>query len=110
MAEFLSSQKSNKAEELSKFMQDQKSMAHVAFLCDITNHLNQLNLQLQGGDANVGELFEKVNAFRVNLDIFLADIEGGKLLFPTLRDIPTNKTVLSPMIGLLKSLAHNFST
>eukprot|EP00064_Thunnus_orientalis_P006927 superscaffoldBa00000745_g6946 len=87
-----------------------KSMAHVTFLCDITNHLNQLNLQLQGGDANVGLLFEKVDAFRVNLDLFLADI-GGKILYlPTPHDTPTNKTVLSPMIVLLKSLEDNFST
>lgn len=63
-------------------MQHQESMALFAFLCDITNHLNHLNLQLQGGEANVGELFEKVSAFQINLDVFLADIEGKKASLP----------------------------
>uniref|UniRef100_A0A3B4ZXJ8 Uncharacterized protein n=1 Tax=Stegastes partitus TaxID=144197 RepID=A0A3B4ZXJ8_9TELE len=108
IAKFLSSQKTKKAEELSQFMQDQESVAVVAFLCDITRHLNQLNLQLQGGDVNVGELFEKENAFQTTLGVFVADIEGKQLHFPTLHDVPTNGIVLSHMVALLKNLSENF--
>ncbi|XP_076832090.1 zinc finger BED domain-containing protein 5-like [Brachyhypopomus gauderio] len=108
ITEFLSIQKTKKADEFSQFMQDQESVALVAFLCDITNHLNNLNLQLQGGDSNVGELFEKVSAFQTTLGVFVADIEGKKLHFPTLHDVPTNGIVLSRMVALLKNLSENF--
>uniref|UniRef100_A0A3B5B1J7 DUF4371 domain-containing protein n=1 Tax=Stegastes partitus TaxID=144197 RepID=A0A3B5B1J7_9TELE len=103
IVKFLSSQKTKKAEKLSQFMKKPG-------ICGFGCHLNQLYLQLQGGDANVGELFEKGNAFQTTLGVFVADIEGKQLHIPTHpHGVPTNGTVLSHMVALLKNLLENFS-
>ncbi|CAM4641390.1 unnamed protein product [Caretta caretta] len=68
--EFLSYHNTNKACEFLAFMNVVPSMSQVAFLCDITGHLNSLNLQLQGHASNVGNLFEKLCAFQRSLKIF----------------------------------------
>ena len=43
---FLEELRSQKATEFSLFLKDDKSMDNVAFLVDITSHLNELNLKL----------------------------------------------------------------
>ena len=76
VSEFLSGQKSAKSQELLAFIQDAEFISHLAFLCDITSHLNTLNLQLQAGGASVGELLHKVNAFQSDLHVYLSDLKG----------------------------------
>lgn len=108
VGEFLSGQKSNKAQELLAHMKTPDFISQVAFLCDIMGHLNKLNLQLQGRDSSVAEILENVTAFQVNLSLFLPDITGRKIHFPTLRSVPVSSTALAGMRRLLKSLAENF--
>ena len=111
VSEFLSGQKSAKSQELLAFIQDAEFISHLAFLCDITSHLNTLNLQLQGGGASVGELLHKVNAFQSELDVYLSDLKGRKLHFPSLRSVPAeNAASLSAMVEVLKCLRENFKT
>lgn len=58
------------------------------FLCDITNHLselNELNLKLQGGNKFVWELARTIKEFRIKLDLLKNQIEENDLShFPAL--------------------------
>ncbi|KAK0147350.1 hypothetical protein N1851_013210 [Merluccius polli] len=51
-------------------------MDNVAFLVDITSHLNQLNLKLQGKDNSVCELMTAVQSFQRKLEVFKEDLQG----------------------------------
>ncbi|KAK6491839.1 general mRNAion factor II-I repeat domain-containing protein 2B-like [Huso huso] len=106
--EFLSNQKTSKAVELLQFMNDVPTMSRVAFLCDITGHLNSLNLQLQGRASSVGDLFEKVCAFQRKLEIFNTDLAGKMLHFPTLRVVATDDTSMKMMQEFMNNLIKNF--
>ncbi|KAJ4934941.1 hypothetical protein JOQ06_007721 [Pogonophryne albipinna] len=85
LVSFLSSLQRQKAHELS-FLTDTKVIADVNFLCDIMSHLNHLNLQLQGKNHTVAEMYEVVEAFRSKLHLLERDIHGRKLHFPRLRE------------------------
>lgn len=55
-------------------------------LCDIMSRLKHLNLQLQGNNHTVAEVYEAVEAFRSKLHLLERDIHGRKLHFPRLRE------------------------
>ena len=44
-------------------LRDKKMLCEVAFLCDITSHLNALNLQRQGRDRVVTDMYGAARAF-----------------------------------------------
>ncbi|MGH0138695.1 UNVERIFIED_CONTAM: hypothetical protein FKN15_072499 [Acipenser sinensis] len=50
---FLSKQKSEKATQFTEFLEDVEKMQTAAFLVDITSHLNELNVKLQGQNNTV---------------------------------------------------------
>lgn len=56
----------------------------------------------------MGDLAEKVAAFQVNLDVFLTDLTGRRLHFPTLSSVSVSATAIATMKELLISLAQNF--
>lgn len=45
------------------------------FLCDITQHFNELNKKLQGNGQIVLMMFENIRIFMTKLDIFTKDLE-----------------------------------
>ena len=51
----------------STVLQDKKWKCELAFLADITAHLNVLNLQLQGRDRMITDVYDAVKAFPVKL-------------------------------------------
>jgi hypothetical protein len=48
----------------------------LAFLADITSHLNELNLKLQGKDRFVTELYDSIKAFQLKLMLFKSQIKS----------------------------------
>ncbi|KAJ4946945.1 hypothetical protein JOQ06_008988 [Pogonophryne albipinna] len=86
LVSFLSSLQSQKAHEFLSFLTDTKVIADVNCLCDIMSHLNHLNLQLQGNNHTVAEMYEAVEAFRSKLHLLERDIHGRKLHFPRLQN------------------------
>uniref|UniRef100_A0A3P8S5W3 HAT C-terminal dimerisation domain-containing protein n=1 Tax=Amphiprion percula TaxID=161767 RepID=A0A3P8S5W3_AMPPE len=64
LASFLSTLQSQRAQEFKMFLIDNDMMGYVFFLCDIMSHLNCLNLQLQGKNHTVVDMYEAVEAFR----------------------------------------------
>jgi hypothetical protein len=50
--------------------EDKEWMCDFAFLVDITQHLNDLNMELQGRDQFIHNMFDKINAFESKLKIW----------------------------------------
>jgi len=64
---------------------DDKKMEKIAFLTDMFPHLNDLNLQLQGEGKSIIALWSIVRAFKIKLDVFVADVAGERDHFPALQ-------------------------
>ncbi|KAF3859894.1 hypothetical protein F7725_000149 [Dissostichus mawsoni] len=89
-------------------------LIHQSLLCaklsgdDIFQHLNQLNLELQGRDKMVTQLVERLHAFQKKLTLFSTDLCPGKMLhFPTLRTAGLQITEV--MTGFMDALKTNFA-
>ncbi|XP_026582004.1 general transcription factor II-I repeat domain-containing protein 2-like [Pseudonaja textilis] len=63
----------------STVLQDEKWLCELAFLCDITKHLTALNLQLQGRDSVITDMYDAVNAFQVKLKLWDIQMKQGNL-------------------------------
>ncbi|KAJ7990392.1 hypothetical protein DPEC_G00299830 [Dallia pectoralis] len=65
-------------------------LANLAFLVDITKHLNVLNVNLQGKDAVVTQLYAHIKAFGTKLQLFqrhLSQTEPCTAHFPALKEV-----------------------
>lgn len=71
-------------------LSDPLGLADLAFLVDLTQHLNTLNKNLQGKDQLVSHLYAHVKAFRVKLRLFEAQLRSFNVAhFPALLEIRT---------------------
>ena len=61
-------------------LEDQVWLIKLAFLCDITRHLNALNLSLQGRNNVLHESVSKLMAFSRKLQLFKQHIELGNYI------------------------------
>uniref|UniRef100_A0AAR2JP96 DUF4371 domain-containing protein n=1 Tax=Pygocentrus nattereri TaxID=42514 RepID=A0AAR2JP96_PYGNA len=109
LCSFLGNLQNEKAHSFLKFLNDSKEMAYVHFLCDITSHLNQLNLQLQGKNHTIADMYEAVEAFRLKLDLFQRDIQGRKLHFPKLQQHCEKNKIFNLSSEILLFLRQPFS-
>ncbi|KAI6652917.1 General transcription factor II-I repeat domain-containing protein 2A-like [Oopsacas minuta] len=67
-------------------LSDAKWMTDFSFLVDITNHLNMLNLKIQGMNQFINVLYEHIYAFEVKLQLWELQLkESNCINFPTLR-------------------------
>jgi len=67
-----------------KVMTDSAWLADLCFLTDITSHLNDLYAKLQGNDKLVSDLFEMIDSFQRQLQLFTAQLKAANLChFPT---------------------------
>ena len=57
---------------------DLKWLARLAFLTDITIHLNILNVTLQGKDVLVPEMYSHITAFEVKLCLWEFQLSNGQ--------------------------------
>ncbi|RXM30349.1 General transcription factor II-I repeat domain-containing protein 2A [Acipenser ruthenus] len=110
--EYLHTIPGKRAEELYTFLRDAASMSILAFLVDLTGHLNDFNLKLQGRNHNVVDLHSSVASFKNKLSLFKSDLEtGGMLHFPTLiscRDTADVHQMTSSLDRLLQNFQHRF--
>ncbi|XP_067298506.1 SCAN domain-containing protein 3-like [Pseudorasbora parva] len=86
IAACLAQLKSQKATTFSLFLEDDKKMDIVAFLVDITSHLNELDLKLQGKDNSVCDLMTAVRSFQRKLVLFREDLLADCAHFPTVKE------------------------
>jgi hypothetical protein len=109
IAAFLQQLKSQKATQFANFLQDKHKMDVVAFLVDITGHLNELNLKLQGRKNSVCDLMKNVRSFQMKLNIFKEDLQGECEHFPQMREQIQGEGDISPYVGFIDKLIGNFS-
>ncbi|XP_061882828.1 general transcription factor II-I repeat domain-containing protein 2-like isoform X2 [Entelurus aequoreus] len=107
---FLSQQNSAKAKQFLEFLQNAGKMEAVAFLADITSHLNDLNLKLQGKKNTVCELMSEARAFQRKLELFKSDIQEELLHFPKLLELTKGEGDHQCHLEFLEKLIANFKT
>lgn len=87
------------------------------YLVDMTEHLNQLNVKMQGVGNTVLSLQQAVFAFENKLELFIADIETGRLLhFEKLGEFrgactasdPAQQLDLQQLAGFTSNLLQSF--
>jgi hypothetical protein len=76
-------------------LDDQFWIMDLAFLTDITEHLNFLNKELQGPNKLITDMYESINVFKVKLDLWGKQLKEGNLYhfsqLKTLSNIPLEK-------------------
>ena len=100
IATFLEQKNINAAE-----FRDQKWVCSLAFLVDVTSHLNKLNLQLQGKQQLIHTMWSYIRAFTTKLRIWEGQLESGNYAqFPTLQENkPTSSTTFVSAIQNLRT-------
>ncbi|KAL1270810.1 hypothetical protein QQF64_029826 [Cirrhinus molitorella] len=83
---FLQQLRSQRATQFLMFLQDEHNMDMLAFLVDITAHLNELNLKLQGPNNLISDLMAAVRSFQKKLEIFKVDLQEECTHFPTVKE------------------------
>jgi hypothetical protein len=76
---FLKDEISSDTSDLEQEMLNPTFLCELAFLTDITKHMNELNVKLQGKQQNVSYLFGHVNGFRNKPKLFKSAIERNDL-------------------------------
>ena len=77
--------------ELASIMADKIWLCKVAYLADIFNKLNELNLSLQGSNSNILFSHDKIEAFKKKLNIWTTKVSKKTLdMFPTLDEYLSN--------------------
>ena len=79
---------------------DEKWLVDLLFLTDITTHLNELNLRLQGAGQTVLDLFETWKSFVAKLDVYNQDVQSSTFrYFKNLQTFSCDHEVNSSVIG-----------
>ncbi|CAM1319473.1 Uncharacterised protein r2_g2779 [Pycnogonum litorale] len=84
----------NEKEQHFPELNDKEWLCKLMFLTDITKHLNELNLRLQGKRQTVLELFEYWTGFATKLNIFLCDINTSTYkYFPNVKALANKSNI-----------------
>ena len=90
-------------------LKDKAWLADLYYLVDITGHLNELNVQMQGRDQNLIQFSDMIKAFRVKLDLWTGQMSKGELHhFPTLKKENCSKSDCARFVPSLKNLRREF--
>ena len=90
-------------------LRDPVWVANLAFLVDITAHLNDLNLKLQGRNQLVTDLFRYIVSFERRLDLLKGHLEQSNFKhFPTLNKLQPGDTTL--YVQFMSDLKDQFSS
>jgi len=66
-----------KFDEFKSFFEDSDLLCELAFLTDLTNHLNNLNLKLQKTNQTISQLVSDIDSFKRKLLLFKNHIENN---------------------------------
>ena len=105
--------------EIAEFMQgkgkpvveldDPEWTRDLAFLVDITEHLNVLNVTMQGRNKLVTEYYDSVRAFQSKLALWKTQLSKRNAAhFPRLKSQPVNHQSMDKFANLLSGLKHEF--
>ncbi|CAI6372756.1 unnamed protein product [Macrosiphum euphorbiae] len=92
--------------------ENEQWMYDLAFLTDISAHLNELNLKLQKQSKTIFELISDVKSFEIKLQLFKNQILKQNLLhFKTCQEIKQNSLIDVPtnhFVSMLEQLSKEF--
>ncbi|XP_067949860.1 general transcription factor II-I repeat domain-containing protein 2-like [Watersipora subatra] len=89
---------------------DSTFQCNLAFLTDITDHLNTLNIKLQGKQQIITQMYDSVKSFRVKLRLWMKQLGEGNLAhFSTLNSLGNVETkCLKEYADLMSELLQQF--
>ena len=89
---------------------DATFQCYLAFLTDITRHLNELNLKLQGKKQNITQMYDLVKSFKFKLRLWIKQLGEGNLAhFSTLKSLgKVEAECLRVCTDLLSELLQQF--
>lgn len=108
---FLQTEQLSNTELYQTQLQDRDFICSLAFLTDMTAHMNVLNLNLQGKQQNISHLVGHIEAFRKKLLLFSACLRKNDLThFPSCRELMAEDSMLdfSCFVGKIESLSLEF--
>ena len=77
----------NELPEERALLRDNNWLLDLAFLVDLTSHLNDLNLKLQGKNKLFPSLVDDINAFKMKLNLFVSQLKNQDFIqFPHLKE------------------------
>ncbi|KAG0725645.1 General transcription factor II-I repeat domain-containing protein 2 [Chionoecetes opilio] len=86
-------------------------LARLALLTDITTHLNDLNVKLQGKNILVTDLYSHITAFEVKLRLWEAQLAAGQFMhFPRIAACAPDDVDLNTCVGVVTSLREEFAS
>ncbi|KAJ3585356.1 hypothetical protein NHX12_014077 [Muraenolepis orangiensis] len=93
-------------------LEDEKWVVKLMFLTDITGHLNELNLKLQGAGQTVLDMFDTWKAFVGKLAVFSDDVATSTFrYFSHLRELSTQHSISTAEIcKYISELESEFTT
>ena len=69
-------------------LEEQTWICDLAFLADLTGHLNNLNTSLQGKGLVITDMYYRVKAFKMSLDLWAHQLVAGNTVhFPKLSQL-----------------------
>ena len=87
LKELLGQDETVKGKQFGSIFNNQEKMKTIAFLADLTSHLENLNKKLQGKELNICELVSTVGAFQHKLSLFRDNLKAGQLFFSRYKEI-----------------------
>ncbi|KAG0723767.1 General transcription factor II-I repeat domain-containing protein 2 [Chionoecetes opilio] len=86
-------------------------LARLAQLTDITTHLNDLNVKLQGKNILVTDMYSHITAFEVKLRLWEAQLAAGQFMhFPRIATCAPDDVDLNTCVGVVTSLREEFAS
>ncbi|KAG0712988.1 General transcription factor II-I repeat domain-containing protein 2 [Chionoecetes opilio] len=86
-------------------------IARLALLTDISTHLNDLNVKLQGKNILVIDMYSHITAFEVKLRLWEAQLAAGQFMhFPRIAACAPDDVDLNTCVGVVTSLREEFAS
>ncbi|KAG0727511.1 General transcription factor II-I repeat domain-containing protein 2 [Chionoecetes opilio] len=86
-------------------------LARLALLTDITPHLNDLNVKLQGKNFLVTDMYSHITVFEVKLRLWDAQLAAGQFMhFPRIAACAPDDVDLNTCVGVVTSLREEFAS
>jgi len=100
--------------EFDQYLCDVQWVRDLAFLTDVTGHLNVLNLALQGKQTTIEEAYTSVKSFQSKLILFIDHMQKGELrhfhqLRTSIEEEPEPTPMFPKYVDCLRQLQDNFN-
>jgi len=91
-------------------LEDKQWVADLAFLVDVTKLLADLNVSLQGKNKLIGDLWDRIRAFKVELSLYELELREGNLEnFPSLLATDVSNCNFDEYVQALNKLRNEFN-